>query len=78
MNGVTIGELRKFLEKLPKEFDDYGMVNGEVVKIENEYYARVDKPIIQIEIDEQSKEFLLLHQSQEELNDIMKEIHGNT
>jgi hypothetical protein len=54
------------------------MVNGEVVKIDNEYYARVDKPIIKIEIDEQSKEFLLLHQSEKELNDIMKEIHGNT
>lgn len=75
--GVTIRELRIFLNGLPENFDDFGMVNGEVAGID-EFYARVDKPIIHLEIDEESGEFLLLHQSEEELNEIMNKINGNS
>ena len=74
--GVTIRELKTFLNRLPEEFDDFGMVNGEVAGIE-EFYVRLDKPIIHLEIDEESGEFLLLHQSEEELNKIMDKINGN-
>lgn len=75
--GVTIRELKAFLNKLPKEFDDFGMVNGEVVGLE-EYYARIDKPVVHLEIDEQNKEFLILHQSGEELETIINKINGTT
>ena len=75
--GVTIRELKTFLNKLPEKFDDFGMVNGEVTGLVDEFYARVDKPIIHLEIDEENGEFLLLHQSEEELNEIMNKINGN-
>lgn len=75
--GVTIRQLKTFLNRLPEEFDDFGMVNGEVAGIE-EFYVRIDKPIIHLEIDEESGEFLLLHQSEEELNKIMDKINGNS
>ena len=75
--GVTIKELKTFLNKLPEKFDEFGMVNGEVASLENEYYARIDKPIVHLEIDEENGEFLLLHQSEEELNQIMDKINGN-
>lgn len=77
--GITIKELKAFLNRLPEEFDDYGLVNGEVIGAD-EYYARVDKPIVHLEIDETTKEFLLLHQSESELEEILKEIekHGNS
>jgi len=74
--GITIRELKTFLNSLPPEFDDFGMVNGEVAGIE-EFYVRIDKPIIHLEIDEESGEFLLLNQSEEELNEIMNKINGN-
>ena len=74
--GVTIRELKTFLNRLPEEFDDFGMVNGEVAGIE-EFYVRLDKPIIHLEIDEETGEFLLLHQSEDELNEIMDKINGN-
>lgn len=74
--GVTIRQLKTFLNRLPEEFDDFGMVNGEVAGIE-EFYARIDKPIIHLEIDEETGEFLLLHQSEDELNEIMNKINGN-
>ena len=76
--GVTIKELKNFLNSLPTKFDDFGMVNGEVTSIDSSYYARVDKPIIHLEIDEESKEFLLLHQSKEDINDIINNLDGNT
>lgn len=74
--GVTIRELKTFLNRLPEEFDDFGMVNGEVAGVE-EFYVRIDKPIIHLEIDEETGEFLLLHQSEDELNEIMNKINGN-
>jgi hypothetical protein len=74
--GVTIRELKTFLNSLPPDFDDFGMVNGEVAGVE-EFYVRLDKPIIHLEIDEETGEFLLLHQSEDELNEIMDKINGN-
>jgi hypothetical protein len=74
--GITIKELKVFLSRLPEEFDDYGLVNGEVVGFD-EYYVRVDNPIIHLELDENTKELLMLHQSESELEEILKEIEKN-
>ena len=76
--GITIRELKNFLSSLPEEFDDFGMVNGEVFEIEKEYFVRVDKPIVHLEIDQENGEFLLLHQSKEELEDVLNQINGNS
>ena len=77
--GITINELKAFLERLPETMGEFSMVNGEVLKIDDEYYGRVDKPIIEIRIDEESREFVLLHQSREEINNILKEVNnGNS
>ena len=76
--GITIRELKKFLSSLPEEFDDFGMVNGEVFEIEKEYFVRVDKPIVHLEIDQENGEFLLLHQSKEALEDVLNQINGNS
>jgi len=63
--GITIKELKRFLERLPENMDEFEMVNGEVSKLtEDGYYARVDNSVIHLEIDEKSGEFLLLHQSE--------------
>ena len=70
--GITIKELKTFLDRLPEQMDEFEMVNGEVSSLtENGYYARVDKPIIHLEIDEENGEFLLLHQSEEEVETII-------
>ena len=76
--GITIKELKNFLNKLPESFDSYGMVNGEVAGLSGEFYARIDKPIIHLEIDEESGEFLLLHQSEEEITKIKDDLNGNS
>jgi len=75
--GVTIKELKTFLNKLPDDFDNFSMVNGEVAGLDGEFYVRVDKPVIHLEIDETNNEFLILNQSEEEITKIMEDINGN-
>ena len=68
-------ELKQFLDILPEHMDSFEMVNGEVSELtETGYYARVDKPIIHFEIDEENEGFLLLHQSQEEIDKIIDDV----
>jgi hypothetical protein len=70
--GITINELKVFLDRLPEHMGEFEMVNGEISELtDSGYYARVDNPIIHIEIDEENNEFLLLHQSEKEINDII-------
>lgn len=80
--GITINELKEFLNRLPEHMGEFEMVNGEVSSLtDTGYYARVDKPIIHLEIDEKNSEFLLLHQSEEEIEGIIndaKDNNGNT
>jgi methionine synthase II (cobalamin-independent) len=73
--GITIKELKEFLSILPEHMDEFEMVNGEVSSLtETGYYVRIDKPIIHLEIDEKTNEFLLLHQSEEEINKIIEDV----
>ena len=78
--GITIKELKKFLDILPEHMDSFEMVNGEVSELtDTGYYARVDKPIVHLEIDEENGEFLLLHQSEEEIETIIDNVkNGNS
>lgn len=78
--GITIKELKQFLSILPEDMDNFEMVNGEISEsTETGYYGRVDKPIIHFEIDKENEEFLLLHQSQEEINKIIDNVkNGNS
>jgi hypothetical protein len=55
--------------------DTFEIVNGEVSPlIDGQYYARVDKPIVHLEIDVENDEFLLLHQSEGEINQIIDDV----
>ena len=63
-------EMRNFLISLPEDFDNFTIVNGEVAAVQGEFYVRIDKPVVQLSIDETSKELLILHQTEDEINDI--------
>lgn len=80
MMGITIKELKEFLSILPEHMDEFEMVNGEVSELtESGYYTRIDKPIIHIEIDEENEEFILMHQSEVEINNIIDKVkNGNS
>ena len=73
---MNLKQMKKFLNELPPEFDEYYVVNGEVgtkkadeVDKEDIVY-RVDKPIITIFVDEESDEVCLLHQTREDVAEI--------
>lgn len=68
---ISIKELRFFLNELPSEFDDCKLVNGEFIDLDGELHARIDKPIMVMSIDENSREMCFLHQSQDEIDDIV-------
>ena len=73
---MTLAELRNFLTKIPNDMDDYEVVNGEVgyldIKDEDSMVYRVDKPIIALYVDEHSKEICFFHQTQEDVNNALK------
>lgn len=64
---MKLKELKDWLNSLPEKFDEYDVVNGEVGTIDGEYMYRVDKPITTLTIDEQTKEFVILNDTQDEI-----------
>jgi hypothetical protein len=72
---MNIKEFREFINSLPEEFDEFGVVNGEyaILDKEEDLVYRLDKPICVIYVDEQTNELALLHQSEEEVNEMFDE-----
>lgn len=76
---MKLKELKEFIKKLPSEMDEFNIVNGEVgyLDIDNEelddkLVYRVDKPIIALYVDEKDKEICFFHQTQDDVNDLLK------
>ena len=67
-------ELKEFINSLPEEMNEFTVVNGEYgfIDPENEegFIYRVDKPVIAINVDENDKEVVLLHQTREDLTNV--------
>ncbi len=72
---MTLRELKDFVNNLPEEMNNFGVVNGEVGYVnpedDNSMVYRLDKPIIALYVDEQSEEVCLFHQTQEDVTSMM-------
>lgn len=64
---MTLKEVKEWINKLPEDYLDYVVVNGQYGKIDNEYSYRVDKPIIVLSVDTETKEILLLNDINDEV-----------
>jgi hypothetical protein len=68
---MTFKELKEFIAQIPDDFDNYELVNGEVGYLdptdENSLAYRLDKPIIALYVDEQTKEVCFFHQTREDV-----------
>ena len=62
---MTLKELKTFLDTLPEEFLEFNVVNGEIGMLDDQYMYRVDKPVTTITVDEESKEVVILNDTQE-------------
>lgn len=69
---MTIADLKKFLVLLPLEFDKFSLANGEygALAADEEFYYRLDKPIITLHVDEEHEEMIFLHQTETEIDKI--------
>lgn len=82
---MTLKELKKFISKLPSEMDEFDIVNGEVgyidvnnEELDNKLVYRVDKPIIALYVDESSNEICFFHQTQDDVNGLLKSDDNGT
>ncbi len=73
---MQLKDLREFMKKLPSNLDEYELVNGEVGLVDPEdtdtMVYRVDKPIIALYVDDSTGEICFFHQTQQNVNDLMK------
>lgn len=57
------------INNLPPEFLEFEVCNGELGKLDEEYTYRIDKPIISLTVDEETKEILFLNQLENEIKE---------
>lgn len=58
---MKLKDLKEWIAKLPKEFDEFDIVNAECGLINEEYTYRLDKPVTMLDVDENTKEILILN-----------------
>jgi len=66
---MTLQELKTWINELPEEFMDYGVVHAEVIRTEEDasdedddtFTIRLDKPITALTVDQESKEILIMN-----------------
>jgi hypothetical protein len=58
---MKLNELKDWITNLPSDFDEFTVVNGEYGIIDEEHMYRVDKPITTCIIDQETKELVLLN-----------------
>lgn len=60
---MKLKELKAWIDQLPKEFMEFDVCNaenGEVTE-DGEYTYRLDKPVVSLDVDEDTKEILILN-----------------
>lgn len=58
---MKLKDLKEWLSSLPQEFDEYEVVNGDVGELDEQYTYRIDKPVMTVTVDEETKEVVFLH-----------------
>jgi hypothetical protein len=65
---MTLKELKNWINSLPEEFNEHTVVNGEVGMLNDEHMYRVDKPITTCMVDEETKEIVLMNDTENLIN----------
>lgn len=58
---MKLREIKEWIDNLPESFLEFEVVNGEEANINEEYHYRIDKPIVSLGVDEDTKEILFLN-----------------
>jgi len=65
---MILQELKDWINKLPDEFLEFSVVNGEYGELDGEFTYRVDKPVTALTVDTETKEIVILNDTQEEIS----------
>lgn len=66
---MILKELKDWIDTLPEEFMEFNVVNGEEGKLDDQHFYRLDKPVVSLLVDKESKEFILLSDKNEPFTD---------
>ena len=66
---MTLKELKDWVNKLPEEFMEFTVVNGEEGKLDDQYWYRLDKPIVTMLVNEDDNEIVFLNETERPLTD---------
>ena len=66
---MTLQELKDWINSLPEEFSEYSVVNGEEGKVDDQYWYRLDKPVVTLMANEEGKEIIILNEYDGKLTD---------
>lgn len=63
---MQLREIKKWIESLPEEFLNFEVVTAEQGMLsESDLYYKLDRPIINLAVDEDSKEILFLNSNED-------------
>jgi hypothetical protein len=65
---MILKEFKDWINSLPEEFNEHTVVNGEVGMLNEEHMYRVDKPITTCIVDEETKEIVLMNDTEDLIN----------
>jgi hypothetical protein len=57
---MILKEIKEWMNSLPEDVLEYTVVIGEEGKIDDQYWYRVDKPIVTLLVDNENKEVVIL------------------
>lgn len=61
---MKLKEIKKWIDGLPSEFLEYTVINAEKGNLDDgEHTYRLDKPIISLDVDGETKEILFLNEN---------------
>jgi len=59
---MKLCELKKWINSLPTKCLQYEVVNGQIGKLVEDYEYRLDKPVVELMVDEPNKEIVIFNE----------------
>lgn len=74
---MRLDELKQYINSIPDEMDSFNVVNGEFgVANDDVTFVMTNREILTIYVDKRNKEIQFLHQTEQDVKDIM--LDGDT
>jgi tricorn protease-like protein len=69
---MTLKELKLYLNEIPATMDDFNVVNGEFgIAKDGKTFIMTNNDVMTVYIDEKTKEIQFLHQTDQDVKDIL-------